>query len=204
MYNHNKAQQSKNRVHISWDILYAAENWGMTAFGNLLSVVQHNAIIGNSEGLLLTGHVGTKLREISNQITKCFSFYEDAFEKCWPFFPGLHVWKHLPWVSQCETRDNRWARRNTRPTSWSHAPRHLQHQNISILDKLNFFEKTQKYIAFSNISQYGDGSWNVPLWKTRTCLLYKINTIVTDDLATQRSQGISSHGSDLVWLWYFS
>ena len=24
MYNHNKAQQSKNRVHISWDILYAA------------------------------------------------------------------------------------------------------------------------------------------------------------------------------------
>ena len=23
MYNHNKAQQSKNRVHISWDILYS-------------------------------------------------------------------------------------------------------------------------------------------------------------------------------------
>ena len=22
MYNHNKAQQSKNRVHISWDILH--------------------------------------------------------------------------------------------------------------------------------------------------------------------------------------
>ena len=22
MYNHNKAQQSKNRVHVSWDILY--------------------------------------------------------------------------------------------------------------------------------------------------------------------------------------
>ena len=25
MYNHNKAQQSKNRVHISWDILYLHE-----------------------------------------------------------------------------------------------------------------------------------------------------------------------------------
>ena len=25
MYNHNKAQQSKNRVHISWDILYMRE-----------------------------------------------------------------------------------------------------------------------------------------------------------------------------------
>ena len=24
MYNHNKAQQSKNRVHLSWDILYTA------------------------------------------------------------------------------------------------------------------------------------------------------------------------------------
>ena len=24
MYNHNKAQQSKNRVHISWDILYVS------------------------------------------------------------------------------------------------------------------------------------------------------------------------------------
>ena len=23
MYNHNKSQQSKNRVHITWDILYA-------------------------------------------------------------------------------------------------------------------------------------------------------------------------------------
>ena len=26
MYNHNKAQQSKNRVHISWDILYEILN----------------------------------------------------------------------------------------------------------------------------------------------------------------------------------
>ena len=28
MYNHNKAQQSKNPVHISWDILYALINNG--------------------------------------------------------------------------------------------------------------------------------------------------------------------------------
>ena len=26
MYNHNKAQQSKNRVHISWDILYVCHS----------------------------------------------------------------------------------------------------------------------------------------------------------------------------------
>ena len=29
MYNHNKAQQSKNRVHISWDILYLIDFWGL-------------------------------------------------------------------------------------------------------------------------------------------------------------------------------
>ena len=28
MYNHNKAQQSKNRVHISWDILYVSNELG--------------------------------------------------------------------------------------------------------------------------------------------------------------------------------
>ena len=28
MYNHNKAQQSKNRVHISWDILYVYKTPG--------------------------------------------------------------------------------------------------------------------------------------------------------------------------------
>ena len=27
MYNHNKAQQSKNRVHISWDILYSTSDF---------------------------------------------------------------------------------------------------------------------------------------------------------------------------------
>ena len=26
MYNHNKAQQGKNCVHISWDILYILQN----------------------------------------------------------------------------------------------------------------------------------------------------------------------------------
>ena len=30
MYKHNKAQQSKNRVHISWDILYGVFSWLIT------------------------------------------------------------------------------------------------------------------------------------------------------------------------------
>ena len=29
MYNHNKAQQSKNRVHISWDILYVSQKMAL-------------------------------------------------------------------------------------------------------------------------------------------------------------------------------
>ena len=36
MYNHNKAQQSKNRVHISWDILYIVQqSWSW--YWNLLT-----------------------------------------------------------------------------------------------------------------------------------------------------------------------
>ena len=31
MYNHNKAQQSKNRVHISWDILYIKRGYKAVA-----------------------------------------------------------------------------------------------------------------------------------------------------------------------------
>ena len=34
MYNHNKAQQSKNRVHISWDIQYLlSEDTGYAYMG---------------------------------------------------------------------------------------------------------------------------------------------------------------------------
>ena len=33
MYNHNKAQQSKNRVHISWGILYVHDVQAMLGGG---------------------------------------------------------------------------------------------------------------------------------------------------------------------------
>ena len=36
MYNHNKAQQSKNRVHVSWDILYDARPAMLLLFITLL------------------------------------------------------------------------------------------------------------------------------------------------------------------------
>ena len=37
MYNHNKAQQSKNRVYISWDILYVSR--GMTFQQNIIKCI---------------------------------------------------------------------------------------------------------------------------------------------------------------------
>ena len=45
MYNHNKAQQSKNRVHIYWDILYAIiqinHEWPSQSHENLsISIVK--------------------------------------------------------------------------------------------------------------------------------------------------------------------
>ena len=39
MYNHNKAQQSKNRVHISWDILYINIYKECICMGYLISVI---------------------------------------------------------------------------------------------------------------------------------------------------------------------
>ena len=38
MYNHNKAQQSKNRVHISWDILYVCKKTQKVIFLVLYSM----------------------------------------------------------------------------------------------------------------------------------------------------------------------
>ena len=41
MYNHNKAQQSKNRVRISWDILYP-EKQGLV---NVIKATSFNTVI---------------------------------------------------------------------------------------------------------------------------------------------------------------
>ena len=43
MYNHNKAQQSKNRVHISWDILYSTDTGEIIyAFGISVLLISYN------------------------------------------------------------------------------------------------------------------------------------------------------------------
>ena len=59
MYNHNKAQQSKNRVHISWDILYYMHNKPCCILGHPDSKV-HGANMGSIWGRQDPGgpHVG--------------------------------------------------------------------------------------------------------------------------------------------------
>ena len=52
MYNHNKAQQSKNCVHISWDILYVGGSVNMDS-GNGLSHLWHQSIIWTNTSLQL-------------------------------------------------------------------------------------------------------------------------------------------------------
>ena len=47
MYNHNKAQQSKNRVHISWDILYTCDS-----FSVMITKVALFGKVGNSDNML--------------------------------------------------------------------------------------------------------------------------------------------------------
>ena len=43
MYNHNKAQQSKNRVHISWDILYSKTE-SLNFLADYIFITQKNDI----------------------------------------------------------------------------------------------------------------------------------------------------------------
>ena len=45
MYNHNKAQQSKNRVHISWGILYTSLGLYELTCITKLQIQNYNQII---------------------------------------------------------------------------------------------------------------------------------------------------------------
>ena len=50
MYNHNKAQQSKNPVHISWDILYwcASILWRALLFCDNLQILLRSLLLGRA------------------------------------------------------------------------------------------------------------------------------------------------------------
>ena len=94
MYNHNKAQQSKNRVHISWDILYASVNYDIIFSDNGFSTVWHRAIIWASAGLFSVGSLGRssvkfKMKFKHFQSSKCI--WECNLQKCQPFCLGFNV-----------------------------------------------------------------------------------------------------------------
>ena len=83
MYNHNKAQQSKNRVHISWDILYTCVNkLTIIDSDNGLSFHRRQAIILINAGIVWIGPLGTNCSEIVIRID-AFSF-KKCIWKCRP------------------------------------------------------------------------------------------------------------------------
>ena len=53
MFNHNKAKQSNNRVHISWDILYVSVDYPITGSGNVLRIICGCSILSNASLLLI-------------------------------------------------------------------------------------------------------------------------------------------------------
>ena len=77
MYNHNKAQQSKNRVHISWDILYIRTN------------------IGSGYGLF-----PESLRPLPKPMLTDRHWYPVVFtlgqlhRQCWRYLSLIYVWKY--------------------------------------------------------------------------------------------------------------
>ena len=68
MYNHNKAQQSKNRVHISWDILY---DWKTDAYQYYSGLMYLAFSMLNIVGLTLI--LFLKI------VIFCFKFYRNLF-----------------------------------------------------------------------------------------------------------------------------
>ena len=64
MYNHNKAQQSSNRVNVSWDILYNV----VIAPGKCMPPAWYQAIISSNADFMLTGPISTNMSGISIQI----------------------------------------------------------------------------------------------------------------------------------------
>ena len=62
MYNHNKAQQSKNRVHISWDILYIRDSTVITT-----KQCQETPIVFSMEHYVLTIHIN-QIESVGNTI----------------------------------------------------------------------------------------------------------------------------------------
>ena len=87
MYNHNKAQQSKNRVHISWDILYliycnevrlACESHRNRLFllqKRAVRLICHSSSKVMNTGRLFNGIGMLKLNNINQCILQLFMFH---------------------------------------------------------------------------------------------------------------------------------
>ena len=92
MYNHNKAQQSKNRVHISWDILYSSVNRLSIDLDRVFSPIRCQAIIYTNACLLSIermnklqwflnlNHIGFSYENASDYIVCEMAFCPGAYE----------------------------------------------------------------------------------------------------------------------------
>ena len=73
MYNHNKAEQSKNLVHISWDILYTGGTNRPMAWAYLWCLVYLHV-----STLILAWAIKNMPTKMSNEIIHPFLKYDDA------------------------------------------------------------------------------------------------------------------------------
>ena len=71
MYNHNKAQQSKNRVHISWDILYMLTCLGYRVFASIEGQKLHHEWIFSPYNKL-------------EDIPKLYNWFKFSIYAAWP------------------------------------------------------------------------------------------------------------------------
>ena len=74
MYNHNKAQQSKNRVHISWDILYIS--FTARRGDDFVRIDSQVNTTRSNRAIFVTQLVGSKIQWVNvmaSQYVDCFS-----------------------------------------------------------------------------------------------------------------------------------
>ena len=111
MYNHNKAQQSKNRVHISWDILYVPGLVKITVFKFLAIFLMHYHLVFVMASVQTTSHYLNQwwlvyrciyasfgLNELTTGFGQNFRFLFLAYIPIFPF----HFVMRFSWCVCCE------------------------------------------------------------------------------------------------------
>ena len=155
MYNHNKAQQSKNHVHISWDILYyLARAWNQAKWVVLILILHQRvwflecwngpSIVGPQ----ICGHCVTIHYNISQYI-----FFSETLKPEQVDGDNVNLWSMGP---------TRYRRMDNQNHEMDHVP--LCHRHLIV----SFNALLHSYVTYCSITWTCIYAWNQILLQTPT------------------------------------